>query len=283
MSLDMILDARSRSIEPPQIIVECLLTLGKNIEKNQTNFKKYQTRNNYQNRFSKTNFKDFSRNKKSNNDSESTRIVTRSGSRSGSRPASRPDTRSGVRPNIFKKNNTDDPTATEFLRILNIISIKNIEKWKPKLKKSIEHSNFNKECIQAFSNSICKQPLHYQAHIQIYLMLEEKYQRDLQHILVFLEDAKETLHASSFFGHLDVQTKKQTFSICDVVDNLSLNPLFWIQYVNTIIQNDRDFINEENMKMITDLRKYVHENIDNSQLSLKMVMYDFLDASSKNV
>lgn len=170
--------------------------------------------------------------------------------------------------------------TNEFYRMMNSVSLKNIDKWIPQISSIL--SQYNKEDIMLFCvDVIFNQPLHGKA----YTILLSHFPNDFIRYFFDLcergdiNDSKKSIHKGSFFAHWILHNSKKHGNYD--IPNLS-NPkndmAFSVSLIKSLYNYNGTLPDIPTISDFENKTKYVIENeFESLDLQTKMIAYDLLD------
>lgn len=173
--------------------------------------------------------------------------------------------------------------TNEFYRMMNSVSLKNVNIWIPKINTIL--SQYKKEDVMPFClDVIFNQPLHSRA----YAILLSKFPEDFIDYFfkicseTNINDVKKSIHKGCFFAHW-VTHKQVPLSLKDPSQDMA----FSVSFIKTLYDINNDMTNtNEVYKMIKDFEDKTKEIIDKDfeslNLQTKMIAYDLLDIYETN-
>jgi hypothetical protein len=187
----------------------------------------------------------------------------------------------GHHPRRKRKNNRKTIINTnEFYRMMNSVSLKNVNIWIPKINTIL--SQYKKEDVMPFClDVIFNQPLHSRA----YAILLSKFPEDFVDYFfkicseTNINDVKKSIHKGCFFAHW-ITHKQVPLSLKDPSQDMA----FSVSFIKTLYDINNDAT--EVSKMIKDFEDKTKEIIDKDfeslNLQTKMIAYDLLDIYKAN-
>lgn len=176
------------------------------------------------------------------------------------------------------KNKKTIINTNEFYRMMNSVSLKNVNIWIPKINTIL--SQYKKEDVMPFClDVIFNQPLHSRA----YAILLSKFPEDFVDYFfkicseTNINNVKKSIHKGCFFAHW-INHKQVPLSLKDPSHDMA----FSVSFIKTLYDIDDD----ATKVMIKDFEDKTKEIIDKDfeslNLQTKMIAYDLLDIYETN-
>ena len=202
----------------------------------------------------------------------------------------------GYHPRRKRKNNIKTIINTnEFYRMMNSVSLKNVNIWIPKINTIL--SQYKKDEVMPFClDVIFNQPLHSRAYAILLSNFPEDFVDYFFKICseTNLNDAKKSIHKGCFFAHWMMITHRQIpLSLKDPSQDMAfsvsfIKTLYDINYYETKVTPEVTKVTKVTKvsTMIKDFEDKTKEIIDRDfeslNLQTKMIAYDLLDIYERN-